>query len=451
MSSLGEPIYSIQPGRLLHNSHDLTPYSAVSSFNLPAHYDSTLITPVTMSEPTSVPAKSTATMSEKRIKLSPTSVSPTFQLFGDDDDFSTSRYNPPMKHKESSSDSAFPVSPYVCPEPFWGSYGVSATPGSAQTATPSPSMHHPSPNLHSAGGVSNGSRHSRQPTPAQTPTTYASHSSTPILIAPNPSSLRAATKQENGPYRQNSLQSNHSTPRSQGPPQGAFLDSMSQLQSAGRKRKSPESGYEGSALYYEETNDEERLLLQLTEDMQLPWKEVARRFNERTGKVMKVPALQMRKKRLLERIRVWTDTEERALTMAWEDYEKSRWDAISKGMLSHGCTDEWTKEAVQKKWNEMHPNAYQYPSTEYELLSRSRGLKRQRAWSEERESVGHSLHEVDTGMMLPAVSTVTMDQVRSRAMSDSSSQAEFHRQPAHMDFEQQRNQQRHRNSWDSRA
>jgi hypothetical protein len=54
---------------------------------------------------------------------------------------------------------------------------------------------------------------------------------------------------------------------------------------------------------------EEQILMQLTEQQNLPWKEVAARFKEQTGKAMKVPALQMRKKRLVERLRVWTPSE----------------------------------------------------------------------------------------------------------------------------------------------
>ena len=117
--------------------------------------------------------------------------------------------------------------------------------------------------------------------------------------------------------------------------------------------------------------------------------------------------------------------QERALILAWEDYEKSRWDAIAQGMLSHGCNDMWTKEAVQRKWNEMHHVSY---ISEYELMSRSRGQKRvyQQASSDERGSVGHSFHESDTSQ--GSVSTVTMDQVRSGTVSDSSSQMQFYRQ-----------------------
>jgi hypothetical protein len=56
-------------------------------------------------------------------------------------------------------------------------------------------------------------------------------------------------------------------------------------------------------------NAEEQLLLQLSGRDKLPWKEVTDKFNKATGQEKKVAALQMRKKRLLERIRVWTDTE----------------------------------------------------------------------------------------------------------------------------------------------
>ncbi|TVY42941.1 hypothetical protein LOCC1_G005928 [Lachnellula occidentalis] len=415
MPSMAEAVYSIQPGRTLHNPPDLTPYSAVSSFNLPVHYDASLITPISMSDSTPK-SRPSPTMRDKRIKLSPTE-SPTFHIFGDDEDFGHSKFNPPMKHKDSlqvySPENSFPISPLVCPEPFWGSYGVSA-PLSSVTSTSTPPML-ASPNLNSASSVSNDSLHSRQPTPSQN--TYVSHNSAPILIAPNPSTLRGATKQENGPYRQNSLQSDVSTPRSQGPNQIAFIDSMSSLASSGsgeRKRKSPEAGFEDENLSSDDLSYEEHLLLQLTEQDQLPWKEVAVRFNEKTGKQMKVPALQMRKKRLIERLR------ERALIMAWEEYERSKWDAIAQGMLKHGCTEKWTREAVQKKWNETHHDEISYLSR-YE-----RKMRHQRTWSEGRDSVVHSSYENDTRRM--DVSTVTMDQVRSRTGSDSSSQMQFHRQ-----------------------
>ncbi|KAF4633216.1 hypothetical protein G7Y89_g4898 [Cudoniella acicularis] len=469
MSSMGEPpIYSIQPGRTLHTPQ--TPYSAVSSFNLPVHYDSSLMTPVTMSESPSVPTKSPSPMhKEKRIKLSPSGVSPNYALFcTDEDDFGGARYsNAPMKHKEASKamhastpESTYPVSPYICADPYWGSFGVSATPGSARDSISSPTMQHQSPNLNSAGSVSNDSRNSRQPTPGrQSTSSYRSHNQAPILIAPNPSSLR--TKDGSGSsYRQNSVHSNQSsTPRSQGPPQGQFLDqghqsmipSYSSISSGSKKRKTPDSSLESEVTLSGEVSFEEQLLLQLTDQDQLPWKEVMSRFNERTGKNMKVPALQMRKKRLIERLR------ERALDIAWEDYERSRWEQISKDMLKHGCAERWTKEAVQRKWNEMHPNSY--PS--HNPVSHSDYLL-EYSYNNTRS---HSPNSISTStptgpglsVTASAVSTVTMDEVRSRADSDASAQLQIHKQQARMMFEQQPHPQQqsqrpssqHRNSWGS--
>ena len=58
-----------------------------------------------------------------------------------------------------------------------------------------------------------------------------------------------------------------------------------------------------------ELNDEEQLLLKLKEEENLPWKDIAVRFQTDLGKSYQVPALQMRFKRLRERMRTWTDTD----------------------------------------------------------------------------------------------------------------------------------------------
>jgi hypothetical protein len=64
--------------------------------------------------------------------------------------------------------------------------------------------------------------------------------------------------------------------------------------------------------------------------------------------------------------------------MAMEDYDKQRWETIAKDMLKLGSTEKWTKEAVQRKWSEMHPNGsptmerLEYASPgEYELVNRA--------------------------------------------------------------------------------
>jgi hypothetical protein len=62
--------------------------------------------------------------------------------------------------------------------------------------------------------------------------------------------------------------------------------------------------------------------------------------------------------------------------MAMEDYDKQRWETIARDMLKHGSTEKWTKEAVQRKWCEMHPSGsptierLEYASPgEYELVT----------------------------------------------------------------------------------
>ncbi|KAI4285035.1 MAG: hypothetical protein L6R38_000987 [Xanthoria sp. 2 TBL-2021] len=58
-----------------------------------------------------------------------------------------------------------------------------------------------------------------------------------------------------------------------------------------------------------ELNEEEQLLLKLKEEENLPWKDIAVRFQTDLGKSYQVPALQMRYKRLRERMRTWTETD----------------------------------------------------------------------------------------------------------------------------------------------
>ena len=60
-----------------------------------------------------------------------------------------------------------------------------------------------------------------------------------------------------------------------------------------------------------ELNEEEQLLLKLKEEENLPWKDIAVRFQTDLGKSYQVPALQMRFKRLRERMRTWTDIDVR--------------------------------------------------------------------------------------------------------------------------------------------
>ena len=75
--------------------------------------------------------------------------------------------------------------------------------------------------------------------------------------------------------------------------------------------------------------DEDKLLLQLKDEQQLPWKNIVSRFQQETGKVHAIAALQMRYKRLKDRLQVWTDPDIEALKQAHEYWESRKFDIIS--------------------------------------------------------------------------------------------------------------------------
>ena len=75
--------------------------------------------------------------------------------------------------------------------------------------------------------------------------------------------------------------------------------------------------------------DEDKLLLQLKDEQQLPWKNIVTRFQQETGKVHAIAALQMRYKRLKDRLQVWTDPDVEALKQAHEYWESRKFEIIS--------------------------------------------------------------------------------------------------------------------------
>ena len=60
-----------------------------------------------------------------------------------------------------------------------------------------------------------------------------------------------------------------------------------------------------------ELTEEERLLLRFKDEENLPWKDIALKFQTETGRTFQVPALQMRYKRLREKLRVWSESDVR--------------------------------------------------------------------------------------------------------------------------------------------
>ncbi|KAL8763937.1 MAG: hypothetical protein Q9184_000380 [Pyrenodesmia sp. 2 TL-2023] len=108
-----------------------------------------------------------------------------------------------------------------------------------------------------------------------------------------------------------------------------------------------------------ELNEEEQLLLKLKEEENLPWKDIAVRFQTDLGKSYQVPALQMRFKRLRERMRTWTETDVQALEQAYDYWEKFQFDIIAAKVSRHerrnGQAKQMTDE-LDRCWTSGHPN-----------------------------------------------------------------------------------------------
>lgn len=76
-------------------------------------------------------------------------------------------------------------------------------------------------------------------------------------------------------------------------------------------------------------NEEDSFLLRLKDDELLSWKDIATRFQTDLGKAVQIPALQMRLKRLRERLMVWRDPDVQALKMAHDFWIASKYEIIS--------------------------------------------------------------------------------------------------------------------------
>lgn len=93
--------------------------------------------------------------------------------------------------------------------------------------------------------------------------------------------------------------------------------------SNGKKRKRT------SSVASADLSDDDRFLVQLKEDENLPWKDIAGRFQSDKGKSFQVAALQMRYKRLREKYRTWEEQDVNSLKLAHEYWEKYKWEIIS--------------------------------------------------------------------------------------------------------------------------
>jgi hypothetical protein len=110
-------------------------------------------------------------------------------------------------------------------------------------------------------------------------------------------------------------------------------DEAVQVQESKRRRRS-----DSNTSAPPELSDEDKLLLKLKDEDSIPWKDIAARFQVELGKTYQIPALQMRLKRLRERLRVWNEIDIKALHMAHEFWIQSKFDIISQKVSRRRCT-----------------------------------------------------------------------------------------------------------------
>lgn len=155
------------------------------------------------------------------------------------------------------------------------------------------------------------------------------------------SNVRPSTSSQ--PQQQHQQQQQPPTPRSFAPiaPDPVGLQRMQAVRQSQeteetqqtKKRRLTQSSMEAPAP--PPLKDEDKLLLQLKDEQQLPWKNIVSRFQQETGKVHHIAALQMRYKRLKDRLQVWTDPDIEALKQAHEYWESRKFDIISAKVRSH--------------------------------------------------------------------------------------------------------------------
>ncbi|KAI9773084.1 MAG: hypothetical protein M1840_008205 [Geoglossum simile] len=105
-----------------------------------------------------------------------------------------------------------------------------------------------------------------------------------------------------------------------------------------------------------ELTEEERLLLRFKDDENLPWKDIALKFQTEIGRSFQVPALQMRYKRLREKLRIWSEFDIDALEKAREYWERCKWEIIATKMhTDFGVAEKWPAKSCYRKWTELHP------------------------------------------------------------------------------------------------
>jgi len=102
-------------------------------------------------------------------------------------------------------------------------------------------------------------------------------------------------------------------------------------------------------------SEDDNLLLKLKDEEGLPWKGIALRFREVGRGEFRVPTLQMRYKRLKEKMRVWDAEDLQYLREAKEWLEKQKWEMISQKMMEFGSKKKIPGSSCEKKWKDIAP------------------------------------------------------------------------------------------------
>ncbi|KFZ13807.1 hypothetical protein V502_06428 [Pseudogymnoascus sp. VKM F-4520 (FW-2644)] len=409
--AMGDPLYPSQYERI-PNYEGFTPQSAVSSFNLPLIYDSTLTTPVSLGADSPVLAsKPTAAswgreqsqmnypMRDNRAIFSHTNNNTSNRMKSNAKDSTLSLHVPQGPNGDVglgfSTYNMFDSPQIPCPPtPYWGSFGVSGP----QVTSPTPSL--PS-NAHSASQLSSAS------TPSMNHSIPIGQNNAPILIAPTPGQLRPSKRSHDSPIKTEHHgmqfpsrplhQQDHSSPNHFNPPLKRESPPLSQSSQKRRKPSDPMTPlfnqnprmpsmdaatmssnveFQGQSHFKPLGNnqdpqtvltEEEKFLIHLRNEREPKpdWNTTMIEFNEHTGKKFRIPALQMRYSRLKERLRVWSEKDITALTRSKAEFEKTKWENVAIGMLKFDCEVKWSARACQQKYAELNPDELDDAPTEF--------------------------------------------------------------------------------------
>ncbi|KAF3144331.1 hypothetical protein TWF594_004854 [Orbilia oligospora] len=110
-------------------------------------------------------------------------------------------------------------------------------------------------------------------------------------------------------------------------------------------------------------SDDDRYLIKLKDEDQLPWKEIVLRFKEEGRGNHRVPALQMRLKRIKERIRQWSPEDEKLLDDAKKWIDKHYWEIVASKMVEYGRKEKIPGTSCEKKWKELNARRESEPKS----------------------------------------------------------------------------------------